>query len=1171
MASSSNSTPDMSRVMNELARSINQLNSKLDGLGGSSRPGTSGGGGRAKPANGVSATGKDLKTLKDTIGDTDKVLSKFKKGVEDVEHSLDHLYDTQNAYIKGIVGHSSLSEKSQSKLNEKLNDSIKAHSFLGQSMENAGKKINFFEEQLEETGKFLAAYGDILKEANATSLSAIDDQQELAKALNKLNKQYELSDDVQEMIHKKEYKRAAYTIDQEEKNAVKIRESIKKTSNTFVNLNAATTGLKTGVSKATDALGIGFVKTAMEVGGAVGLITAGVKQVYSQFWSTASAGFGGAFIQLSTTAIGLGISLESLTKITKENMNLVGVMGLKGFTDSLKETELQMMQLGLTTEESAKTRALMNQNAFLAGVDVKDKNALSNATQSQIASFETLRATTGESIETIAAQTKALLTDNDATKIMGTLSKQQRVQMMQGMNLERARLTQAGLSMEAANGVIKSMQQIAGMKTTDRLDNANKLQAAGAMAGMDPEETAKIASIMSKTAANQTEAEKKQAADYFAKLDKAKDSMNGQGTDISSNMLADHIGELTTAYSGVSDNMRQANLGRGLSDKEVQNNKDNATVPAIIAKSSEKIETWLQLIESPLGKIAAGVLGILAIMGKKALTKRKSLIPTAAAPAEETAGINKLSESINKSTGGSSMSGGARPGSSVQENSRVGSQVEHMARNQGWKGPEDKGISGLANKEKEILARKAPTVQATAGSIGSDSLQSKLAANKLRLANQFVGPAPEFIPPPEPVVPKKGIISRVTGKVGGAAKGLIGKAGGLLGKIGGLGVKAIPFLGWAIAGIEGIQGAFDGFNQAADIFGKTANADSLTTSEKVSATIAGALHTLSFGLLPTDSVATFLNDIGTNGVSGVIDMFKNGMETYYTKIIPAIYGGLKSVVGFIYDSITGSIESLFDGKAWASLFSGGGGNGGMIQTILSGLWSGLQFMGISLVKGAITLVDDMVGGMIAHIPFVGKQAAAEYAKMKKDTGIDNVVGFAHSDTEMNRTPEEQKVHDKRKADAKALDDKKNGKEKGKDKVAGSATDANADVLGVASDFGQALSASQLKDQGIVANPSAATTPGVTGPNAANAKDADGNSTTVNNTTNNTSAPPKTAAETLLSGILEKMTSLVDMTDKGLKLAEQDYQLSSTLSRMAKPTSNDSGFAPSIASFMQLPI
>jgi hypothetical protein len=1268
--SSSNQSPDLSRVISELSRQVANLASSVEGghSGSRSRPGSTGGG-RAAPKSDMGDTSKSIKELNAGLKEVDKTLDKLNRGATDVAHSHKDLYTAQNSLIKGIVSGGKKSEAQQQKLVEAIDKAIKSQSILGNSMSNSAKSLDQLNEITEKTGEFLHVYAELLKKSNTQSLSSIADADKLRDALLKMQKEMDLGAEINEMIRKKEFSAAAKKIDDDAKSAVNVRNEIKKTANQFNVLTNVTGGLKTAFSKAADVVGAGFLKEASTLSGSVGLVIAGAKEAYKQFKDTASSGFGGEFFNLSKTAIGLGISLEALTKITKENMTQIGRMGLDGFNKSLKDSQIQLMQLGLTTEEAAKTRAVMNENAMLTGVDVTNKKALNKSTQEQIGVYETLRATTGESIETIANQTKAIINSNDSMKIMSSMTRQQRVGMLQSINMERARLTAMGLSNEAAMKIVNTVNAMANEKTVSRVEQANKLQAAGAAVGMDSSATDKISSILMKSKGSRTDEDKKLLADYAKEYNKKSGAMQGDGADLGKQIVGDYADEMAGHIKDLGDDMSAANMDRGLNKDQIDANKAMGRIPKVVAEGISKIESGLQLIQSPLLKIAAGIVGIGIYLAMRARAKKTEDIGSSIMDGFKKATGIKSHEKASSLLGGKEQ---CCPGSSIQGDHKFNQKMTKIAEGHGYMGDADKrlfphqakegsGFSGMndaANKiksDRDFAATRAsktnrakdrvavgPQLSDAADSIGSSSLQDRIAANRKKVAERSLGNPGNLLPSNTPPPSRLGGIGK---KVGGSIRGAAGKVGGALetgmGAIGKLGAKAIPFLGLAVVAIDGIMGAFDGVSRAAEIFGVDVNKDSLTTAQKVSAGIAGALNTITFGLIPTDSTARLFNDIAEDGVSVLTDYWEEGMEFMYNKAVPAIWDGFKSVLGFIGNAIV----DVLSPSTWISMFTGDG-DSGFVGSILRSVWKGVEFLAVALTKGVVKFGADIVDKITSFLPkwmvpealtnlgakntwassdthvsdFDNEKEAGERSKRKdkkakrdkassSSGSPDSVPGHASDTHDSNvsdkdqvkgtppLTDEQKAVQDDHKKflELKAASEKQElairakeaqGKEVSPSEKAAAAAakkayDEKAEsvakkiessstpetALGMVSDFNSQMTSEQLAAQGVVGSPSESTSTGVNTPAKQAEQDASKNSADKKNSSDSSSTSTATApkSETLLSGILEQVTLLVDLTTKKLDLSQDAMKMQSTQSRL--PGKSDSGHAPSMQSFI----
>jgi len=1078
--SSDRSNQDVSRALSELTKELRRFIG--DGRSGGHRAGARDGG-SDKWIDRMKDQVKQLKDSNKALEEIEKNLTDFNKGVRKAGESIHDYHDAHTDAIKGVVKDARSNIAINKLLTNQLDKLVKSNSIFGKSIETAAKNAEHLDEVLEKTGEYLGKYSDILDKASESSLSSIKDQNKLKQVLEELSRQFELSQEVQELIRKKDYAAAAAKIDADAKQAAQLRQSVKKTANTLQHASNATNALVDSAGAAARALGVHFVQDAATLGGSLALIGAGAKELYKQFWDTASHGFGGAFMKLSFSAISLGINLEALTKITKENMNLVGKMGLDGFVNSLKDSRQGLMQLGLSAEEAARTSAVLTENAFLTGVDIKNKKALNNSQETQIKLYEDLRSTTGESIETLAQQTKAIINNNDSMKIMQSMNKQQRVQLLKDINLERARLTTMGLSNDAAMEVVKTMQSMKNDKTLDKFDQANNLQAAGNMAGIDSTLTNRVAMIMTKTAAQRTAQDDALVQQFAQQFGAATGKLRGANSTYNQNIQAD----TAESYLGphmleIVSNMGAANLDRGLTPAEKAANKRNGEVSAAMANISGKIESVGKLLESPLTKIAIGVGGLLVLVGKMALGQ---------------------SSLAGKALGaGKSIFGGGGRG----VKGAAGAAAEQAVSSLQWGAPKKKVASAAASVASGGLGELS-------GSIG----------------------------------------------IGGALKGAAK-----------VGLKALPFIGLAVGAFETITGAFDGVSQAAEIFGKEANKDGITTGEKISAGIAGALNGISFGLIPTEGTAKLFNDIGTKGLSVLTDYLEEGVEWIVNDAVPAIYDGLKSVIGFIGKAII-TVLNPMNWIDWITSAVGGiagfvssvvGGIADAFSTIFGFIGKGLAVLGVSLAKGVVKIGTDLLESVTKYLP-----------EWMIPDGLKKLGAWAGSDTKFSDfdTKAQAEARKDRQA-ARAARSSQSGGDGvpgGVSSVSGVASVTGTDTVGLVNGFGQALTAEQLAAQGIQGMPGASVSPSVSGVGGTVVKDAAGN-VIVNNTTSNTSSATasKSQTETLLSDIRDKMTELVDLTNKSLTISQDAFKMT-TSARLS--SGSKEGFSPSLADFMNMAI
>lgn len=687
---------------------------------------------------------KSFKDLNKALKDAEDALDKMHRGADDVSGSMKDLHSAHTKAIKAQIDASKDSTLAHAALLNRVNDSVKNHTFLNQAMQDQIKTTQDLDKHLQQTGDYLAEYADQLSSASAASLDSIKDQEKLKKALNNLNNSVELSAGVQEMIAKGQYQAAARALDNEAKNAHAIQDSIKRTTTGFNKFSGFVTGAGKGVSKVLNKFGLGAIAELTSIGAAGEHILDGVKDAYKDYMMVGSKGFSAEFFKLSRSAIALGISLETLSDITKANMKQIGQMSLPGFIQSLKDSQDALMKLGLTPEEAAKTGAILNQNAFLAGVDIKSKKALTRSQNDQIKQYETLRATTGESIEAIAEQTKALLESDDAQTAMIGMGKQQRTLLLQSINAERTRLTTMGLTNEAALEVVKAMHQIGAEKVVDRVQDSAKVQAAAANLGID-------SNIAQRGVRAYQMTDAQRAADPEAQKDldtlaKAFSQKHGELYGVNSNFGDQQRWDSSAAmaspqFMALVNGMNGSNLDRGLNDKQVERNKEMGRRSGFSVGIVKAIEESTKAIESPLGKIVLGVAAIAAILG----IKRFGL-----------PGLGRLRERIGLGKGGGGPGLGDVAGGIEHGAEGGGGGLGRAAGNAVKQGAES-GFGKMSRKAKDMArdrafrktrASDAGRAAENAESIGSQRLQDLAARNAERTQGIPRGAhAPNEIPP----------------------------------------------------------------------------------------------------------------------------------------------------------------------------------------------------------------------------------------------------------------------------------------------------------------------------------------------------------------------------------------------------------------------------------------
>ena len=290
-----------------------------------------------------------------------------------------------------------------------------------------------------------------------------------------------------------------------------------------------------------------------------------------------------------------------------------------------------------------------------------------------------------------------------------------------------------------------------------------------------------------------------------------------------------------------------------------------------------------------------------------------------------------------------------------------------------------KGLSKVTGGKKTVVGRALRNVAAMAGKRGSIGSQVMKGA--------------------------KGALGKVGGKalgaVGSAAKGIGGKALGALGKVGVKGLlKAIPGVGLiATAGMALFDAAKSAKN-AGEIFDKK-EGEKVTTGEKIAAGAAGAVSSLTFGLLDTKTTAKafkaagdatakffkgmgnklkdsgkkffkFTKDIGKNIINKIgkpftkiFDKFKTqikNIKNLFVGVFSSVWDYIKDTFNRVKELISSTFSNFVD--IFKNLFSGD--FSGAFDS-LKNIFSGVGTFFFDQFKAGFELVKGLLGNVGAYI------------------------------------------------------------------------------------------------------------------------------------------------------------------------------------------------------------
>jgi len=373
------------------------------------------------------------------------------------------------------------------------------------------------------------------------------------------------------------------------------------------------------------------VKT-LEFTGFLGLLGVALKQAFTDYRMVASAGLAGRFGEISMAGLRLGVSVEKLTAIYRENARGLA-MGMGGsFLKTLSDGQNGLMLLGLKAEEAAAGANGFYKNAIASGLNPRQTDKLNASIKFQTDAFADLRSITGATIEEFNSMNEAMATNVENLTMSLRYAPQEREARFQELVSLRNEFTQRGLSAKAADAMVQAMQGFSKNKLKDRYEAAARIQQAAGLMGMGGE-GATAANLMRKR--KRTGAEDAQLAGITSNIKGAMEQFGNMGP--AAENLTDVLDEgMGAAAKGLLDAgvglKAAADAQMGVTKAQVAKEKDTNTVSAGEARVMMTIDQAANMLNSSLGKILIAVVGIAASMirgnAKGALDVLENLIPS---------------------------------------------------------------------------------------------------------------------------------------------------------------------------------------------------------------------------------------------------------------------------------------------------------------------------------------------------------------------------------------------------------------------------------------------------------------------------------------------------------------------------------------------------------------
>lgn len=869
---------DANSKLDKIVTELQRMNRSIAGSFGSGSSGGHSAGSRVNDPRTNSSSKIITNTKREHDGKlTNKSLSWFRKEIKDVGSALNdfgtavnrdrthihELYNSQTKLIKSLVSHDKVLNRVQDAMTHSVQDQLKGMSFLGKSVMEMAGTMKDVAETLESTEDLLKDFNDGLDEVGKATLDEIKTKKDFIKFYSKLQHHMSLDTEksakIQELIDKGKIDSAKELIQQEIDNAKVIRDTTADTASRLNIVSRMASGVSESFKKITEATGMGFLGQMATLGGSIGLIGLGVKQAYTELWNVGNAGLGGAYgllgAKVKSSSQELGISVDAFAKNFQKNANIASTMGFDKFVGVIKENQHGLMTLGLSQEEAAKAASEFTQNARLSGVNTRDTDAVNKSIREQRAAFEKMRATTGVTIDEYNAQNRSLIESNVLQTSLVRLGKTQRQNVLSEIIATRERLRVMGMSNEQQIEFIKTMKANANQSVSDRYKDAGELMTAFSSIGMGDQGMRAVELLLTK------QTNSPEFIELIKTLQSGHNQLQGSG-----NMSLENLSDFSTSilgkYGKHQYDAADINKPNVQTAEEMKNAIDNGQISKEVVDAKIAIGRAIQELNAPIVKIGAGMLGIAGLLlGQLAGNRLLGAILIA---------LGKPGFGINTRGGRSRV-----PGSPTR---RTPVSISRTP-NGGYR---DRSSGRMVSRTDAHARIQGQYWNPRATPAARPSLMSRLGSGMKTVGSATVATG-------------KAGISAVGGLASAglaATKSFGGKALGIAGKVAGASLKAVPFIGWAYMAGSAIYDGFKAVEQANEIFGTQA----ATTSQKIAAGIGGAVESLTFGLLPTEATAKFVDgtwtaakDIGSSISAGIASLYTSVSDT------------AKNVMGFIKD------------------------------------------------------------------------------------------------------------------------------------------------------------------------------------------------------------------------------------------------------------------------------
>lgn len=588
----------------------------LSGRGNSSVGGSSGGAnssGQGTPSRTFSSSSQRMPTIKDihqATAELKKLAEQTAKLTKDQLEYRKHIISSMNSL--------DLSERAMDKITKKIRDSLNAQTVFGRQLRDSIETFKDLENEVDRLTDAIAEHDELLKKTNAAKAEEIELNKDNLKILKDHYKHSKKALDVIKAAQRGDQQAKDKLKDMlanEDKKAKLSDDFIKNTGNQTATIAKNDARMK-AFGDVLDTVGNTFgVRIGLATGAlaSFGVFLAGIKDLWGEFSTIAAAGMAGQAKQIAASAIWLGLSVEQLTAIIKENANTMNRMGPGKFMGTLEAFQTQMRGLGLSAEEASRGTAAMAGFAKASGVDPTNGKAMAGAIASQIDAWRTLRAVTGETAEEFAKNNQQILESTEYSAYFNGLSRKRQGLIGSEIIAERKRLAMMGYSTQTQIALMTKTRQLLNDKVSGRLQGSAKVLQAGSFLGMG-NEASEIRRIMLK-GRGASASEQSRMQDMLVSMNKAAQVRYQQAADSgdlgTQNVLDSLMENLETVMpSDVANKASREGVTDKLSREQLAAARANQEVPGYLNTTNIWLGRIMGFLHSGLGKIILGATGM---------------------------------------------------------------------------------------------------------------------------------------------------------------------------------------------------------------------------------------------------------------------------------------------------------------------------------------------------------------------------------------------------------------------------------------------------------------------------------------------------------------------------------------------------------------------------------